>query len=131
MGRPSIYSEELAGEILKRMSEGEPLRQICRDEHMPHARRVHEWVTDNTEDFAQRYARACEARVETMADELMEIADGPAIDVVDVQKNRLRIDTRKWLMSKMLPKKYGDKIEHTGNVAVGLVVRSVDELEEK
>lgn len=86
---------------------------------------------DTTPAAAEQYARAKEAQIEALADEMLEIADNPTGDVYAddeggmrlapdvVQRSRLRVDTRKWLLSKLAPKKYGDKvdIEHTGAVA--------------
>ena len=60
------------------------------------------------------YARACEQRVEVYASEIIELADEPIApnDNAAVQRARLRVDTRKWLMSKLAPRKYGDRVEH-------------------
>ena len=75
--------------------------------------------------------RAREAQAEHWADEIIEIADDSGLDVVNngeggyridgeaIQRARLRVDARKWLMSKLAPKKYGDRVtnEHTGEVS--------------
>ena len=71
----------------------------------PTASTVYVWLDRNPE-FAERYARAREAATEDMLEEIFEIADNPEIDVQD---KRVRIDTRKWAMGKLKPKKYGDK----------------------
>lgn len=63
------------------------------------------WVKEN-QAFADQYARSRETGYLLLADELVEIADDKA---GDAQRDRLRVDTRKWLLSKMLPKVYGDK----------------------
>lgn len=73
---------------------------------MPAATRVFEWLHIHPE-FREKYARAQEERTEAMAEDLMAIADQSS---VDPQLLRLRVDTRKWLMSKMKPKKYGEHI---------------------
>jgi hypothetical protein len=68
---------------------------------------------------SQIYARACESRAEVMANEILEISDSPeSKDNAVVQRDRLRVDTRKWLLAKLHPKKYGDKldVEHSGNI---------------
>jgi len=87
------------------------------------------WVDDDV-TLAENYARAREALIEKMANELLEIADTPvgstdsgATDSGAVQKQRLQVDTRKWLLSKLAPKKYGDKIEVSGDPANPLVQR--------
>jgi hypothetical protein len=67
-------------------------------------------VLDDVEGFAAQYARARLVGYHTMADDLVEIADNPATDAVAVNRDRLKVDTRKWLLSKALPKIYGDKL---------------------
>ena len=97
---------------------------------MPARSTVHLWL-GKVEGFSDQYARACEIRADVYADQILEIADdasrdwvtkknadGSTYQVFDgehVQRARLRIDSRKWLMSKMAPKKYGDRIEVGGN----------------
>lgn len=87
------------------------------------------WVDDDA-TLAKEYAQAREALIEKMANELLEIADTPvgstdsgATDSGAVQKQRLQVDTRKWLLSKLAPKKYGDKLEVSGDAANPLVTR--------
>lgn len=77
---------------------------------MPPESTVRRWVLDN-EDFAAQYARAREAGYQCMADEILEISDDKE---GDPSRDRLRVDTRKWLLSKCLPKIYGDKLLHAG-----------------
>ena len=107
-GRPTIFTKELADEILKRISEGESVRSITRNEEMPNASTVHAWVLDN-DVFSKHYARAKDIGAETEAEELEEIARTEP----DVQRARLIVDTKKWTMSKKLPRKYGDKLDVT------------------
>jgi len=77
---------------------------------------------DESEDRIKKYARATDLRTERMAEDTLNIADSVGDDVIEIDgkmvinnnvinRDRLRVDTRKWLMSKMNPKKYGDKIE--------------------
>lgn len=89
-----------------------------------------EWLK-NDEELVNNYARACEARADLIFDELLEIADDSSQDTIEmdlgdgivvekqnhefVNRSKVRIDTRKWILSKMNPKKYGDKIDHTTN----------------
>ncbi len=121
LGRPSLYQDDIADEIISRIASGESLRAVCRDPNLPAAPTVCLWV-DTRADFAERYARARERLVEHWADEIVELADAPVApnDNAAVQRARLRVDTRKWLMSKLAPRKYGDRVEHvikTGNAA--------------
>ena len=114
-GRPSIFSAELASLLCERLADGETLRAICRDEGMPDERTVRRWALDDVEGFSTQYARAREIGYQSMADDLTEIADAKDGDPA---RDRLRVDTRKWLLSKALPKVYGDKqqIEHSGTL---------------
>ena len=117
-GRPSIFSPELAALICERLAAGETLRAICRDEGMPDERTVRRWALDDVEGFSAQYARAREIGYQGMADALTEIADAKDGDPA---RDRLRVDTRKWLLSKALPKIYGDKqqVEHSGSLSFG------------
>lgn len=134
MGRPSTYTRELADTILERMSEGTPLRHVCANNpDLPGESTVRGWAVQDVDGFAARYARAREAQVEAMAEDIIEIADDSGLDVtldaesgaprVDgeaIQRAKLRVDTRKWLMSKVAPHRYGDKVDVglTGNLVV-------------
>jgi hypothetical protein len=111
MGRPSKYSQELAFLICERISEGESLRSICSTPDMPCKAIIFKWLSDKPE-FLDQYARAREEQAESMADEIVAIADSvEASDNVAVQKARLQIDARKWVASKLKPKRYGDRLD--------------------
>lgn len=109
MTRQSKFTQKLADTICLRLSEGEPLRAMCKEPAMPHQSTVFKWLAADTV-FAEQYARAREAQADCMADDIQIIADELAGDAVAVARNRLRVDARKWLASKMAPKKYGDKL---------------------
>jgi hypothetical protein len=106
MGRPSIYTQNLADNICNRLALGDSLRKICADDEMPDLTTIMEWIR-NKPDFSKQYAQAREEQAETYADQLIHIADEESDDV---NRARLRIDTRKWVAMKLKPKKYGDKI---------------------
>lgn len=124
-GRPSDFTQKVADLICERISNGESLRQICRDEEMPGKSTVMKWLAANAE-FVDQYARAREVQADHFADEILEISDdgsndwmkravdhGEVIEVPDhehISRSKLRVDSRKWLMAKMAPKKYGDKV---------------------
>ncbi len=125
MARPTIYTGEIALGICKRIANGESLRSVCLDKEIPNRDTIHTWILDETKQitytdestqetkivkFSDQYKFACDIRAENMADELQEIADDKE---GDVQRDRLRVDTRKWVISKILPKKYGDKVDVT------------------
>ena len=109
--------------VLKRMSGGESLRKILEDRDekiLPSRNTFNKWLLDDKDGIRYQYTHACEERSEFMADEILEIADERNADVKVVdgtavidgatpQRSRIQIDARKWLMSKMHPKKYGDR----------------------
>jgi hypothetical protein len=90
------------------LTEGRSLRKICMSDDFPHASTVYVWL-DRFPSFADKYARAREAATEDMLEDILEIADEKG---VDPQEKRVRIDTRKWVMGRLKPKKYGDKTTH-------------------
>lgn len=112
MGRPSSYSQEMAEAICARLAQGEPLSAICDSEAMPGLSTVYQWLAAFP-SFAELYARAREDQADTMADQIVKIADEKD---EDPQRQRLRVDARKWAASKLKPKKYGERIEHGGEI---------------
>jgi hypothetical protein len=120
LGRPSAFTQEIADEICERLSKGESLRSIClgeRDDFMPGQTTVYRWLDEN-EAFRKQYTHARELQAEALADEIINIADGGTQggveDAVTVSRDKLRVEARKWAASKLLPKKYGDKVALTG-----------------
>lgn len=135
-GRPSLFTQALADRICERLAAGETLRAICRDEDMPEERTVRRWALDN-EAFSPQYAKAREIGYATLFDQMLEIADttAPGVTVTTklskdgqmydetrrgdmIDHRRLQVDTRKWMLSKALPKVYGDKLDvnHSGSI---------------
>jgi hypothetical protein len=92
------------------MAMGESLRSICRAEGMPSEVTVRRWATEDREGFSSQYAMAAQIRMDCLADEILEIADNESGDPA---RDRLRLDVRKWLMSKIAPKRFGDKLDLT------------------
>lgn len=110
----SKFSQELFDEICERIASGESLRKICKNEKMPALVSVWRWL-NNDEELSKQYARAREEQAETLADEITEISDAEMpvgidgkIDAAAVNQARLKIDARKWVASKLKPKKFGD-----------------------
>ena len=97
----------------KLVDEQKSLRQIFyfnKDQiELPNLSTFLEWVAKD-EAIAEQYARALNVRQAILFDEVVDLADDSK---GDVQRNRLQVDARKWALSKMNPKKYGDKIDHT------------------
>lgn len=108
VGRQSEYTDDVAAAICERMADGESLRSICRDDAMPSKSSVFKWLGQH-QSFADQYARALESRADSHADDLIDIADDPALDPND---KRVRIDARKWVAARLRPKVYGEKTLH-------------------
>lgn len=132
VGRPSLYNFELAEKIcLEIATSSHGLHFICKNNpEFPDYATVFRWLNNpKHEEFRDLYARAKEEQAEYMAEETLGIADdsrqdteirysasGEPYEVEDKEwasRSRLRVETRKWLMSKLKPKKFGDKIDVT------------------
>jgi hypothetical protein len=107
-GRPSSYSKANADLICKRMSEGESLLQICKDKNTPfNQAMVFRWLEKHS-DFRESYARARECLLSHWAQEVISLPDNA--NPADANLVRIQVDARKWVLSKLLPKKYGDRV---------------------
>ncbi len=115
MGRPSDYTPEIETAICDAIASGKSLREICKADDMPGRETVYGWMGKN-QAFADRYTRAVEDRAEKLAEELIDIADEKSGDPA---RDRLRVDARKWVASKLFPKKYGDKVTNEVTGAEG------------
>lgn len=118
------------------------------EHQLPSRVSIMSWIgqeTDEGRELLNKYTRAKELQADYMAEEMLDIADDATNDymtvmvgdderrVIDhehVQRSRLRIESRKWLMSKLLPKKYGDKMQHSVGLT-NLDNLSDDELDAK
>lgn len=127
-GRPSDYTEEIADEICERIADGESLRSICLDDHMPNKSTVFRWLADPERAvFATKYAYAREAQADSLVDEMTDIADDASNDWMErkdkdgnnigwqengeaLRRSALRISSRQWIAEKLKPKKYGAKL---------------------
>jgi hypothetical protein len=122
VGRPSDFTQELADLICEELANGSSMRTVCKMDDMPSMSTVFKWLRDYKE-FSEQYARAKQEAADAMAEEILDIADDAPSkvtgmdrsDAARVQAQRIRIDTRKWIMSKMKPKKYGDKLDLTSD----------------
>jgi hypothetical protein len=104
--KPPKYTSILAGKICEDLSRGRTLKAVCASNRSyPEAHIVRKWAMEDYDGFAEKYARARELGFLTMADELIEIVD--QIDG-NITRDKLRVDTRKWLLSKAMPKGFGD-----------------------
>ena len=122
--KASEYTEEIFDEICERMANGKGLREICEDPQMPHRATVLRWI-ENDSGRQAKYQRAREACMDWYQEEILTIAWDDSQDTIHdrkgnpkcnhewVHRSRLKVDTLKWLMSKLHPKKYGDKLPET------------------
>lgn len=142
-GRPSKFTWERAEKIFKRIAAGEPLTKICRDNDVPKLTTVYDWLwgkgipAEHADEFAKRYDRAREKQLEAWSDQIIEISDDgtndcfkdlkykngqPRMDHDHITRSRLRVDSRKWLLSKLNAKKFGEKVDFTsGGKAVSAI----------
>lgn len=132
------YTPALGDYICDELTEGKSLRSICavarsKDSDFPDEKSVRRWAANPNHPFAPQYEAARLAGYMAMADELIEIADDGSNDWMEstgkgedspgwkingehVQRSRLRVDLRKWMLSKALPKVFGEQVlnKHTG-----------------
>ena len=116
-------TDELFDEVCERMVAGESVRTICKDDHMPAISTMMKILNTNPDRSAQ-YARAMQMRADAMFEEILDIADDGTNDFMlrnaddptsvvlngeHIQRSRLRVDSRKWALGRMNPKKYGEK----------------------
>jgi len=129
MGRPSSYTKEKGNRICALIEQGSSLRAIARMEGMPSQETLRKWLCER-DDFLEQYTRAREHQADSIFEEILEIADDGSNDYMQndddkivlnsehVQRSRLRVDSRKWMLARMSPRKYGDKVDVTANVTV-------------
>ena len=128
-GRPTIFTKALGDRFFARLAMGESVRTVCAEDNMPAMTTIFRWLREK-EDFRKQYDVAKQEATEAMSEDLLDIADNGVNDWMEVhygkdddaswrvngeaiQRSRLRVDVRKWLMSKMKPKKYGEKLDLT------------------
>lgn len=122
-GRPTDYSKEKADEICELLATGMSLRTVCKKDNMPDMSTVFAWIRTH-EDFSNQYAKAKEEAIdakheelEALGDEAIELSQrvDPKASGAVVNAVRLKADNLKWVMSKLKPKKYGDKVDVTSD----------------
>lgn len=118
------YTRELAQAILDRLAKGESLRSICRDQGMPDEAAVRLWALKDRDGFKAAYHEARNLALDAMADEVIAIADGEN-STGDPIRDRLRFDARRWYLSKLAPKRYGDVMRY--EVSGGIDLRAAIE----
>lgn len=129
-GRPSVYTAEIAQRVAERLADGKTLTAICKaDPNLPHASTIRRWALDADHEFCAIYTRARELGFHVWADETIDIADDGSRDTHmvtgkdgfnreevnhdHIRRSHLRVETRKWMIAKVLAKIYGDKLALT------------------
>jgi hypothetical protein len=128
-GQPTLYTKKLADLICEQLAGGMSLTAICKQDGFPGYGTVMKWLwrkSDFLEDFKACYEEARQQQAEYMADHCIDIADDGSNDYVEkvrkdgstymalnsenIQRSRLKVDTRKWAAAHLRPKKWGDKV---------------------
>jgi len=105
------YTRAFADEVCTRMAEGTSLREVCRDNGMPEST-FRQWIRDDRDGLAARYQAARVLQVESWSDQILELANR---DDLEPNDKRVRVDALKWLMSKLVPKKWGERLLVAGD----------------
>lgn len=146
MARPTDYTLELTERICALLAEGKSLRTICKADGLPECATIFRWLRIYP-TFCEQYTRAKQESADAMAEDMQDIADdgsndwmqandpnnpGWLVNKEHINRSRLRIETRKWLASKLKPKKYGEKLELSGDpqapIAPGFVMILKDDI---
>ena len=148
-GRPAVaYSVELAAEICTQIASGLSLQKVCQQPGMPSVHTIFMWLSDATKsEFSSNYTRARDMRSDKIFEETLDISDRADDDLLQVEKldkdgkptgkvvlggnhvvvqrHRLMVDTRKWFLSRMDPKRFGDRqqVDHTGGLTLDMIIR--------
>jgi hypothetical protein len=141
-GRPSDYTDELAEEIcIKIATQSKGILRLCEEnEHWPDRSTIFRWKLDN-QHFCDLYDKAKQAQLEVLHDDLITISDDTSKDLTEndsgkivynnecVNRSRLKIDTRKWILERLAPKKFGAKQETSrSDEDVSLMQKLIDKL---
>ncbi len=113
--------EDVFSKVINLIKEGNSLSKVFRDHEWPITRTTFTGWIDDDKDKIDTYARACSIRADIMFEEILHISDKQGKDVIIVDgveqtnhnvinRNKLQIDSRKWILAKMNPKKYGDNL---------------------
>lgn len=126
LGRPSVYTLEMADKICALLAIGTPLTKIAKEDWCPSLVTLYSWLRTN-DAFLKMYTRAKEDAADTLADEIISISDDGSNDTyVDengfkrtdtdvIARSKLRVEARKWVAAKLKPRKYGDKLAVGGD----------------
>ena len=140
VGRPTTYTPELTDKICSLLAEGKSVRYIADLEDMPASSTIFEWLRKIPE-FTEQYEKAKEESADALVAEMLDIASempmiyeadaegkmvATKLDSAGIARNRLRVDVIKWQASKLKPKKYGDKLELSGDPDRPLAIQKIE-----
>lgn len=125
-GRPTSYTPEVGDLICGLLANGTSLKRICDAKDMPERKTIYNWLRVH-DDFLHNYTRAKEDAADAYADDIEEIAAGTLNGTYDPQAARVAIEAKKWVSSKLKPKKYGDKLDITGETTVNHKLKALDD----
>jgi hypothetical protein len=122
--------------VCQRIEKGDSLKKIFDSDNSPMSNTLFYRLLRENKELNERYARAREIYADSIFDEILDISDHSEQDHTPftgtnvIQRDRLRVDARKWILSKLEPKKYGDKLDldHTskGEKITGFRIVDVD-----
>ncbi len=128
---PKAEKEKKITEVLKHMRKGKSLRQSTKKANIAKQTFL-DWV-DKDPELSGQYAQGRAEMIDWLAEEIIEIADEKLtptgdgkVDSAMVQWQKLRMEARKWSLSKMAPKKYGDKLELTGDETAPVNIQKIE-----
>ena len=144
-GRPSKFTQALADKLCAELAQGKSMRTVTKSTTMPHMATIFRWLRIH-DDFCEQYTRAKEESADALTDEMLDIADNATNDYMEelgkdgqskgyqlngdhVRRSTLRIETRKWLASKLKPKRYGNNISVAVKESKEFSKENLDELE--
>ena len=126
MGRPSKYTPELADHICRRLAIGDSMRKVCSDPEMPDITTVFKWIREKPE-FAQQYARAKDESAHAHSERILEVVDRVLNDEVNPNAARVAIDALKWTAARMMPKRFGDRVDANLSGDITVIVDKVEQ----
>jgi hypothetical protein len=142
-GANSKYTQDAAIRICTLIAQGRSLNSLAKMEGMPDISTVYRWIAEH-QAFREMYTKAREDQADTLADEILNISDeepmqvirtedGGSIERLDsagINRNRLRVDARKWVAAKLKPRKYGDRTTLAGDAENPVKVETVVEIKD-
>lgn len=140
-GRPSKYSKELGEAICRKVAtSSDGLKKLCKNiDWFPCHDTIMEWRFVHSE-FSDQYKKAKIQQADVLAEDILDIADDSTWDEIEtehgikmnseyVARSRLRVEARKWHLSKLLPKVYGERVQNDTNVTFIPQEQAIKELD--